>query len=135
MKSRSEPKAIWFVECVDRLWRPARPAHAFPLIREMDLELERVGTVLRRVRVFANFAALYSETNENFDGAELYWIADFDAGRCGMMMDEARLLSVQHPTPEMRSLYARCTVHLTHELSRKPDLRPVRALSDEGGLE
>ncbi len=82
------------------------------------MRLDNLGVLARRVRVFGNYAVLYPETNEIFDAADLYWIEDFDAGRAGAMADEARELSLLHPTDAMRRIYARCHQHLDFEAQR-----------------
>jgi hypothetical protein len=114
---RQPEKRVWFVECAG-LWRPARPAHAFELIREEDRRQQRDKVICPRVRVFANFDALYSETEEAFDGAELYRAFDFTAATVAAWARLARNLSVTHVTKDMRVLYGRCAVHLDFEAQR-----------------
>jgi hypothetical protein len=117
MQREPEPR-VWFVECAGQ-WRPARPLHAFDLILGEDKRQQRTGVIGRRVRVFANLDALYVETNEAFDGAELHWsFPPLTAESAAQLAQLAKLLAMTHETKSMRELYERCRVHLDFEVAR-----------------
>jgi hypothetical protein len=115
---REPEHRVWFVECAGQ-WRPARPLHAFDLIFGEDKRQQRTGVIGRRVRVFANYDALYPETHEAFDGAELHWFhPTLTAETAAQLAQMAKLLAMTHETKAMREIYERCRVHLDFEAKR-----------------